>query len=62
MASGDKHPNEGALMKFLERGDQTADYVRRTADWVKDRYPGSAPTLLPRMRRLYKNKRQSEGQ
>jgi hypothetical protein len=49
-------------MKFLERGDQTADYVRRTADWVKDRYPGSTSTLLPRMRRLHKNKRQSEGQ
>jgi len=53
-----KHKDEAALLKFLARPDQTADYVRRTAEWIKKNYPGSVATLLPKMRAIYKNKGQ----
>lgn len=51
-----EHPNEKGLIKFLERQDQTADYVRRTAEWIKTEYPGSAKNLLPILRKIYRDK------
>jgi hypothetical protein len=51
-----RHPNEGALVKFLERSDQSAAYVRETAEWIKKNYPGSVRTLLPKLRAIYKAK------
>lgn len=53
-----EHNDEKALLKFLERPDQTADYVRRTAEWIKEEYPGSAKRLLPLLRKIYKEKMQ----
>lgn len=53
-----EHPDEKSLLKFLERQDQTADYVRRTAQWIKEEYPGSAKRLLPLLRKIYKDKMQ----
>lgn len=55
-----EHPNEKNLLKFLERPDQTADYVRRTAEWIKREYPGSAARLLPLLRKIYKQKMQAQ--
>jgi hypothetical protein len=55
-AGGKRHGSERELVAFLERQDQTAAYVRRTAEWIKDEYPGSAPALLPRLRALYRAK------
>lgn len=55
-AEGRRHPNEANYLRFLSRDDQGADYVRRSADWIKENYPGSAPTLLPKMRELYRQK------
>lgn len=53
-----KHTDEAALLAFCARKDQTADYVRRTADWVKDQFPGSAAALIPRLRKIYRDKLQ----
>ena len=30
------------------------DYVRRTAKMIEEKFPGSAPALLPKLRALYK--------
>ena len=46
-------------MKFLERKDQSSDYVRRTAEWIKEQFPGSAPAMLPKMRAIYRDKKQA---
>jgi hypothetical protein len=51
-----KHPDEAALLKFLARPDQGADYVRRTAQWLKDNYPGSVASMTPRLRTIYREK------
>lgn len=56
MANGKRHTAEAELLRFLERQDQTADYVRRTADWIREHYPGSWPTMRPRLRAIYKAK------
>jgi len=61
VATGDEHPAPAQLLRFLERKDQSSDYVRRTAEWIKDKYPGSAASLLPQLRQLYRDKRR-EGQ
>lgn len=53
-----KHPGEAELLAFCARKDNTADYVRRTADWIKREYPGSAATVLPRLRKIYRDKLQ----
>ena len=61
MATGDRHAAEAEYLQFLARKDQSSDYVRRSAEWIKENYPGSVATLLPKMRQLYKEKRR-EGQ
>lgn len=59
MATSDrKHPDESALLAFCARRDNTADYVRRTADWIKEQFPGSASALIPRLRKIYRDKLQ----
>lgn len=55
-----RHKDEAALLKFCARKDQTADYVRRTAEWIKSEYPASAETLLPKLRKIYREKKQAE--
>lgn len=57
MVNGERrHSDEAALLRFLERPDQSADYVRRTAEWIKQEFPGSAPSMLPRLRAIYRQK------
>ena len=51
-----QHNDEAALLKFCERQDQTADYVRRTAEWIKTNYPASTARLIPKLRAIYKDK------
>ena len=60
METGDrKHASEADVLKFLERKDQSSDYVRRTAEWIKEQFPGSAPAMLPKMRAIYRDKKQA---
>ena len=60
MAAGKRHAAEAELLKFLGRPDQTSDYVRRTAEWIKAEFPDSVPALIPKMRVLYREKKQNE--
>lgn len=55
-----EHNDEKALLKFLERPDTTADYVRRTAEWIKTEFPGSAKRLLPLLRKIYSAKMKAQ--
>lgn len=59
MATGEprRHADEDLVLKFLQRPDQSSAYVRRCADWIKAEYPGSAPTLLPKLRVIYRDKK-----
>jgi hypothetical protein len=58
VATGDRiHPSPNELLTFCARKDQSADYVRRTADWIKTEYPGSTEALLPRLRKIYRDKK-----
>lgn len=60
MASSERqHPDPLQLLAFCRRPDQSSDYVRRTAEWVREKYPGSATALLPELRRLYRDKRRA---
>jgi hypothetical protein len=60
MADGDRrHTQPDALLRFLERDDQSAAYVQQTAEWIKTEYPGSAAALLPRLRDIYRRKAQT---
>lgn len=55
-SSNARHPDEPALIKFLERNDQTADYVTRTAKWLQDKYPASAQALRAKLKTIYRAK------
>jgi hypothetical protein len=52
------HPKPKELISFCEKMARELDdpraYLKRTAEWVKDRYAESAPALLPELRRIYK--------
>ena len=54
MATGKQHPQPAHLLKFLARPDTTPGYIKRTAEWLRTEYPGSAPQMLPELRRLYR--------
>lgn len=51
------HPKE--LLDLCERHGDSA-YIQRTAQWIKDNYPGSAGELLPKLRTMYKTKKLDE--
>jgi hypothetical protein len=53
MATGE-HPQPAHWLRFLARKDTSADYIRRSAAWLRETYPASAPKLLPELRRLYR--------
>lgn len=55
MAAGKRHANEAALLAFCRT--QEAPYIKRTAEWVKENYPGSVPHVIPQLRILYKEKK-----
>jgi mannose/fructose/N-acetylgalactosamine-specific phosphotransferase system component IID len=50
-----KHQHEAEFMAFVEK--QSLEYVRTSADFIRDHYPGSADKLLPMLRKLYAKKR-----
>lgn len=54
-----KHAHPAELMSFVEKMTRELDdpraYLRRSAEWVKEHYPESAPLLLPSLRKLYKS-------
>lgn len=54
--AGRQHPHPEALLDFCSKmGRQIGrDYVRRTADMVRDQFPGSADALIPKLRAIYK--------
>jgi len=46
-----RHNNEPELMKFVtSSGDH--GYTLETIAWLRDRYPGSLPSLEPKLRQL----------
>jgi len=53
MATGE-HPKPDHWLRFLARKDTSADYIRRSAAWLRETYPASAPKLLPKLRQLYR--------
>lgn len=61
-ATGKRHPAEREYLAFLERQDQSAHYVKRSAEWLKEKYPGSVETLIPKMRVLYRQKIATQSQ
>lgn len=54
MDSGKRHTNEQALIDFCKT--QGPAYVKRTAEWVKENYPGSVPSVIPQLRKIYREK------
>ena len=56
MAAGE-HPYPDKLIRFCERMAREIGrgYVHRTAEFIKEKYPASAPELLPKLRAIYKN-------
>ena len=42
------------LFRFLERNPVGPDYVRRTADMVRTKYPASWQAMRPRLEKIYR--------
>jgi hypothetical protein len=59
VADGKQHPNEAAFLRFLERPDQGVLYVLRSVSWIRETYPGSVATMIPQMRRIYREKKRA---
>lgn len=55
-SAGRQHPHPQLLLDFCERMARQIGrhYVARTADMVKRDFPGSASTLIPKLRAIYK--------
>lgn len=60
MKSNKSHAAEAELLKFLERRSNTSLYVFRVVQWLKEKYPTSHAKLLPKLRVIYKEKRNAE--
>lgn len=58
MAAGKAHAHPDDLLRFC--ATQSADYVRRTAAWLKEKYPASAPELVPKLRQIYRQRKSEE--
>lgn len=56
-ANGKEHPHPELLLQFCERMAREIGrhYVARTAEFIQKNYPGSAPTLVPKLRVIYRN-------
>lgn len=54
--AGRQHPHPQALLDFCERMAKQIGrgYVARTANMIKEQFPGSADKLLPKLRAIYK--------
>jgi len=48
------HPKEPALLDFLSRSADPG-YVLDHIDWIRQHYPGSLPSMEPRLRALHKS-------
>jgi hypothetical protein len=42
------------LFRFLERNPVGPDYVRRTAEMIRTKYPASWQAMRPRLKQLYR--------
>lgn len=53
---GAEHPHPERLLVFCERMglEVGRNYVARTAEFIKANYPGSADSLVPKLREIYK--------
>jgi hypothetical protein len=60
MQSNKTHAAEAELLKFLERRSNTSFYVFRVVQWLKEKYPDSHAKLLPKLRKIYKEKLSDE--
>lgn len=56
MAGGKEHPEPQRLLEFCEKMAKQIgrSYVARTAEFIKTNYPGSAASLVPKLRAIYK--------
>lgn len=49
------HPHEGHFIEFAKKA-LTEDYLKSLADFIKRNYPGSAESVLPKLREIYTTK------
>lgn len=54
--AGRQHPHPEHLLAFCEKMARQIGrgYVARTANMIKDQFPGSADKLIPKLRAIYK--------
>jgi hypothetical protein len=54
--AGRQHPHPEALLEFARKMARQIGrhYVARTANMIKADFPGSAETLVPKLRAIYK--------
>lgn len=51
---GAEYQGPDDMYRFLERHPVGPDYVRRTADMVRTKYPGSWAAMKPRLAQIYR--------
>lgn len=51
---GAEYAQPEVLFQFLERYPVGPDYVRRTAEWLAEKYPASWPAMRPRVLQIYR--------
>ena len=52
--SGAEYASPDELYRFLERNPVGTDYVRRTAEMIRTKYPASWPAMRPRLQQIYR--------
>jgi hypothetical protein len=54
--AGRQHPHPDHLLEFCSKMAKQIGqgYVARTANMIKEQFPGSAAELLPKLRQIYK--------
>ena len=52
--SGAEYNGPDELYRFLERHPVGPDYVKRTADMVRTKYPASWAAMKPRLQQIYR--------
>ena len=58
--SGRRHPHPDLLISAVSRPESDSHYVWRNAEMIKREYPGSVDELLPRLRKVYREKYRAE--
>ena len=52
---GAQHPSEEEFLAFAKK-TLTEEYMKLLAAFIKNRYPGSAERVMPKLRIIYKEK------